>query len=301
MDRKDIYQRTTDRIAEELARGVRPWLKPWSANHMAGRVSLPLRYNGIAYRGLNVIALWMQAVACGYAPPFWMTFKQAVDLGGCVRKGEKGSPVVYADSVTRTDADESGEESVRAIHYLKGYTVFNAAQIDGLPSHYYAAPAPRGEPLPRIAHAEAFFAATQAVIRHGGDRAYYAQQPDHIQMPPFEAFRDAESYYATLGHEACHWTKHETRLNREFGRKRWGDEAYAVEELVAELGSAFLCADLALTPDPRPDHASYLASWLKVLKADNRAIFTAAAHAQRAADFLNALQSNQGAEETRAA
>ena len=144
--------------------------------------------------------------------------------------------------------------------------------------------------MQRIAHAESFFAATGADIRHGGDRAFYAVQPDRVQMPPFETFRDAESYYATLAHECTHWTKHETRLNREFGRKRWGDEAYAAEELVAELGSAFLCADLGLTPEPREDHASYIENWLRVLKNDKRAIFTAAAHAERAAAFLHGLQ-----------
>jgi antirestriction protein ArdC len=138
--------------------------------------------------------------------------------------------------------------------------------------------------------ADRFFAATNADIRHGGDRAYYAAGSDHVQMPPFECFRDSESYAATLAHELTHWTKHKTRLDREFGRKRWGDEGYAMEELVAELGAAFLCADLDLTLDVRDDHAAYLANWLTVLKRDNRAIFSAAAHAQRAADFLHGLQ-----------
>jgi antirestriction protein ArdC len=258
---------------------------------MDGRVVLPLRHNGVAYRGVNVIALWMQAMAKGYAAPVWMTFKQAIDLGGCVRKGEKGSLTVYADSITRTETDEqTGEESPHEIHYMKGYTVFNVEQIDGLPAHYYTRPAPRICVLQRIERAEGFFAATRADIRHGGDRAYYASSTDHIQMPPFEAFRDAESYYATLAHEGTHWTKSPNRLDREFGRKRWGDEGYAMEELVAELGAAFLCADLELTPELRDDHASYLNNWLKVLKGDKRAIFTAASHAQRAADFLHGLQ-----------
>jgi antirestriction protein ArdC len=174
---------------------------------------------------------------------------------------------------------------------MKGYTVFNVEQIDGLPERYHTKPAPRLEPMPRIAHAEAFFAGTAADIRHGGNSAYYSVGSDHIQTPVFEAFRDAESYYATLAHECTHWTKHCRRLDREFGRKRWGDEGYAMEELVAELGAAFLCASLELTPELREDHASYLDHWLKVLKADKRAIFTAAGHAQRAADFLQGLQS----------
>jgi antirestriction protein ArdC len=291
---RDVYQDITDRIVRELENGVRPWHQPWNAGHMDGRVVLPLRHNGVAYRGVNVLALWMQAMAKGYAAPVWMTFKQALDLGGCVRKGEKGSLTVYADTITRSEKDEqTGEESRQEIHYMKGYTVFNVEQIDGLPAHYYTKPAPRTCTIQRIERAEGFFAATRADIRHGGDRAYYAAVSDHIQMPPFEAFRDAESYYATLAHEEMHWTKHPQRLDREFGRKRWGDEGYAMEELVAELGAAFLSADLELTPEPRPEHASYLDHWLKVLKGDKRAIFTASSHAQRAADFLHGLQSRE--------
>jgi len=132
--------------------------------------------------------------------------------------------------------------------------------------------------------------ATRADIRHGGNRAFYAIDADRVQLPPFESFADVESYYATLLHELMHWTRHPTRLAREFGRKRWGDEGYAAEELVAELGAAFLCADLAITLEPRPDHANYIASWLTVMKNDKRVIFTAAAHAQRAADYLYGLQ-----------
>jgi antirestriction protein ArdC len=142
----------------------------------------------------------------------------------------------------------------------------------------------------RIERVESFFAATGAVVRHGGNRAYYSISTDHVQMPPIEAFRDAESYYATRAHETTHWTRHKSRLDRDFGRKRFGDEGYAIEELVAELGSAFLSADLDLTPEVRDDHAAYIASWIKVLKDDKRAIFSAASHAQRAADFLHGLQ-----------
>ena len=270
--------------------GTRPWLKPWNAEHAAGRITRPLRHNGIPYRGINVITLWMTATARGYACPIWLTYKQAQELGAQVRKGEHGELVVFASKITRTETTEKGDETEREIPFLKGYTVFNAEQIDNLPPHFTAPAAPTLDPVQRIAHAESFFAATGADIRHGGDRAFYAVQPDRVQMPPFETFRDAESYYATLAHECTHWTKHETRLNREFGRKRWGDEAYAAEELVAELGSAFLCADLGLTPEPRADHASYIENWLRVLKNDKRAIFTAAAHAERAAAFLHGLQ-----------
>jgi antirestriction protein ArdC len=289
--KKDIYSKITDQIVTELEKGVRPWLKPWNAEHAEGRITRPLRANGIPYRGINVVMLWSAAMAKGYAAPQWMTFKQAFELNAHVRKGETGSLVVYASKFTRTETDDgTGEESERAIPFMKGYTVFNVEQIEGLPAQFYPKPEPRSEELPRIERAEAFFAATKAVVRHSGTQAFYSISSDHVQMPPFEIFRDAESYYATLAHETTHWTRHGKRLNREFGRKRFGDEGYAMEELVAELGSAFLCADLELTPEVRDDHASYLASWLTVLKNDPRAIFTAASHAQRAADFLNGLQ-----------
>jgi antirestriction protein ArdC len=291
--RRDIYQEITDQIVADLKRGVCPWQRPWKADYMEGRVSLPLRHNGTAYRGINILALWMAALAKGYRAPIWMTFKQALDLGGAVRKGEKGSLSVYADTFTRMEVDSaSGEETETDIPFLKAYTVFNVEQIDGLPAHYYPAPDPEPAccPLPRIARAEAFFAATGATIRQGGNQAYYTLGSDHVQMPPFEAFIDAESYYATLAHECTHWTRHPSRLHRSFDQKRFGDEGYAMEELVAELGAAFLCASLALTNELRDDHACYLGHWLKILKADTRAIFTAAAHAQRAADFLQSLQ-----------
>ena len=220
-----------------------------------------------------------------------MTFKQAQELGGHVRKGEKGSLVVYADRIRRTELDvDTGEEAEREIPFLKGYTVFCVDQIDGLPERYYAKVEPRLDPVQRIDHAESFFAATGADIRHGGNQAYYSVTHDYIQMPPFECFRDAESYYATLAHETTHLTRHPKRLDRDFGRKRWGDEGYAAEELVAELGSAFLCSDLDMTPEPREDHAAYIGSWAKVLKNDKRAIFTAASYAQRAVDYLHSLQ-----------
>lgn len=288
--RSDVYQRVTDRIVCELEKGVRPWLKPWNADHTAGRITRPLRFNGQPYNGINVLMLWSEAVAKGYACPTWMTYKQAGELGGQVRKGEHGSLVVYADRFTRTETNDKGEDVERLIPFMKGYSVFNCEQVDGLPTRYYARPEPRTDGVRRIEHAEAFFTSTGAAIRHGGTIAFYSVTHDHVQMPPFEAFRDAESYYATLAHETTHWTRHPSRLNREFGRKRFGDEGYAMEELVAELGSAFLSADLDLTPDVRDDHAAYIASWLKVLKGDKRAIFTAAAHSQRAADFLHGLQ-----------
>lgn len=292
--RPDVYSRITDRIIADLEQGVRPWLRPWSADHAAGRITRPLRHNGIPYKGINVVMLWSASVVKGYACPLWLTFKQALELGGNVRRGETGELVVYADRITRTETDTKGEEIERAIPFLKGYTVFNAEQCDGLPAHYTAkAEPPALTPLQRIDAADRFFAATGADIRHGGTRAFYAQGPDYVQMPPFETFRDAESHAATLAHELTHWTKHDKRLARDMGRVKWGDEGYAREELVAELGAAFLCADLGITPEVRPDHAAYVQSWMKVLKGDKRFVFSAASHAQRAADYLHALQPRQ--------
>ena len=197
--------------------------------------------------------------------------------------------MVYADRFTKTETGDKGEDIERQISFMKGYTVFNVEQIDGLPAQYRPAPSP---PLPALAlhqAAEGFFAATGATVHHGGNRAFYAPARDFIQLPPAETFKDAASYAATKAHELIHWTGHASRNAREFG-KRFGDDAYAFEELVAELGAAFLCADLGITPEIRDDHAAYLDHWLQVLKQDKRAIFSAASHAQRAADYLQGLQ-----------
>lgn len=294
--RTDIYQKITDQIVTALEQGVRPWHQPWNVEHSAGRITRPLRGNGVPYQGINVVMLWSAAMEKGYGAPVWMTFKQALEFGAHVRKGETGSLVVYADKIMRTETDATtGEEAECAIPFMKGYTVFNVEQIEGLPSHFYEKPEPKGTPVQRIAHADLFFAETGANVVHGGSKACYIPSTDNIHMPCIDCFRDAESYYATLAHEATHWTCHPSRLAREFGRKRWGDEGYAMEELVAELGAAFLSADLELTPEVRDDHAAYIASWIKVLKDDKRAIFTAASHAQRAADYLHGLQASLSA------
>jgi antirestriction protein ArdC len=289
--RTDVYQKITDKIVSELERGVRPWMKPWNAGNGEGRIMRPLRASGVAYQGINVLMLWSEAVEKGYASPIWMTFRQALALNANVRKGEHGSLVVYADKITRTETDSAtGEDTAREIPFMKGYTVFNTEQIEGLPEHFYPQPAPRTETVRRIERAEGFFAATGANVVHGGSRACYVPSTDNVHMPCIDFFRDSESYYATLAHEVTHWTRHPSRLDRDFGRKRFGDEGYAMEELVAELGAAFLSADLELTPEVREDHAAYIASWIKVLRDDKRALFTAASHAQRAADFLHGLQ-----------
>jgi antirestriction protein ArdC len=290
--RVDIYARITEKIVADLEKGVRPWMQPWRSGNAIGRVTRPLRHNGLPYSGMNVLLLWSEAMARGYVSPVWMTFKQAIELGGAVRKGETGSMVVFASRFTKAEADGHGGEIEREIPFLKAYTTFNVAQIDGLPERYYAKAEPVRDPIERIEQADRFFANTGAVIRHGGDRAYYSPSSDHIQMPPFQTFRDAASFVAVLSHEVTHWTAASHRVNRDLSRYAKDRSERAREELIAELGSCFLCADLGIVPElePRPDHASYLDSWLKVLADDKRAIFSAAAHAQRAVAFLHGLQ-----------
>ncbi len=294
--RADIYARITDRIVADLEKGVRPWMQPWRSGNGSGGVTRPLRHNGLPYSGMNVLLLWSEAAARGFASPVWMTFKQALELGGAVRKGETGSTVVFASRFKKTETDASGDAVDREIPFLKSYTVFNAEQIDGLPDHHRSQAEPSRDPIERIDDADRFFAATGAVIRHGGDRAYYRPATDHIQMPPFATFRDGGSYVATLSHEATHWTAAPHRANRDLTRYSKDRSERAREELIAELGSCFLCADLGSAPElePRPDHASYLASWLEVLSSDKRFIFAAAAHAQRAVAYLHGLQPQTG-------
>lgn len=283
--RPDIHTRITNQIIAQLEAGVRPWNQPWAASTS---VSRPLRHNGAPYSGINILLLWSEASMRGFTASTWMTFRQALAFGGHVRKGERGSSVVYADTLIRTETSEAGEEATSRIPFLKAYTVFNIDQIDNLPERY--APQPTINPEVRVNTAETFFGACGADVRHGGGSAYYAPGPDFVQMPAFESFQDAQSYYATLGHEMIHWTRHSSRLDRDLGRQRHGDEGYAREELVAELGAAFLCADLGLALEPREDHAAYIASWLQVLRDDKRFIVSAAAHAQQAVNWLHELQ-----------
>jgi antirestriction protein ArdC len=290
--RADVYARITDRIVVDLERGVRPWVRPWSAANAVGRITRPLRYNGLPYQGINVVLLWSEAVARGFASSTWMTFKQSLELGGHIRKGESGTMVVYANKITKTETDDNGDDVERTVPFLRAYTVFCVDQIDGLPDQYYKVAAPTTPPAQRIAHADAFFANTGAAIRHGGDKAFFAPALDLIQMPPFESFRDPESYAATLAHECVHWTAPAHRVNRDLSRYAKDRSERAREELVAELGACFLSADLGIVPElePRADHASYLASWLEVLSNDKRFILSAAAHAQRAVTYLHELQ-----------
>ena len=288
--RIDVYERVTNRIIEQLEQGVRPWMKPWNAEHAAGRITRPLRFNGLPYSGINILMLWAEAEDKGYTCPLWLTFNQTKELGGFVKKGEHGSIVVYASTFKKSEADDKGDEVEREIPFLKQYTVFNAEQCEGLPEKYYATKEPPNSTIERVEQADRFFKNLNADIREGGDKAYYTITHDYVRMPFLETFRDGETHAATMAHELCHWTRHPKRLDRDLGRKRFGDEGYAMEELVAELGSAFLCADLNITPELRADHAEYLATWLHVLKNDKRAIFTAASYASKAVEFMHGLQ-----------
>jgi antirestriction protein ArdC len=291
----DICENITASIIRELDAGALPWVKPWRGDAgVAGNFpTLPRRHTGEAYRGINILLLWAASDRAGFKSNVWMTYKQAQEYKAFVRKGEKGTQIVYASKIVKPgDMTESGEQSAdKVISFLKGYTVFNVDQIDGLPAKFAAAPHVRAadngqnDDLPGIAD---WFSAVPAVLHHGGDRAYFSPHTDFVAMPVKAAFKSAQAYYGTLAHEFVHWTGHETRLNREFG-KRFGDNAYAMEELVAELGAAFTMASLGLLPQVRDDHAPYIASWLKVLKADSRAIVTAAAKASDAVAYLEAF------------
>lgn len=288
--RQDIYQTVTDTIVARLEAGdVAPWHQPWRAGHAAGPVSRPLRHNGQPYSGVNVLWLWLAAEAHGYACPLWLTYRQAQELGGNVRKGEKSTQVVYASTFEKKETGADGTTTKRRIPFLKTYAVFNGDQCDGLPAHYYAQVAPPAghvDPLPAVLD---FARHTGADVRDGGTRACYIPSEDVVRMPHASTFESPEAHAGTLVHELAHWTGHASRLARDL-TGRFGTEAYGAEELIAELAAAFLAADLGFEPSPRDDHAAYVGSWLRIMKADKRAIFTAASQASRAAAFLHSLQ-----------
>ena len=267
-----IYQQVTDKIIAELESGNLPsWVKNWSAG--AGSDCNVITKK--PYNGINTIILGMS----GFASPYWGTYKQWLSLGAQVTKGSKGTHIIYYSPVERgTKVTESGE--VKEYSYiLKSYTVFNADQVTG-----WEAPAVNTErKFIAVASIEALTAKSGAVIKFGGERAFYAPDSDYIGMPEKIQFNSEASYYATLLHELAHWSGHKSRLDRDLSG-RFGNEAYAAEELIAELSAAFLCARFNVNGELR--HSSYIASWLRVLKNDNKAVFKAAALAQKAADYL---------------
>jgi antirestriction protein ArdC len=282
-EKLDVYAKVTSQIVNAIEQGVGNWRMPW---HTSGRDAFsPINATSRKpYRGINTVCLWAAAEAKGYESGEWATYQQWQERGTQVRKGEKATTVVFwkfANNAAETEDGESPASGSRLL-FTRGYAVFNAAQVDGY--------TPKAEPavtmLERIERAETWFHSIGADLRQGGNRAYYAPGSDHIQMPPFAAFVENVAYYSTLAHEHTHWTARSERCDRQLG-KRFGDSAYAAEELIAELGAAFVCAHLGLSTEPREDHAEYIQSWLKVLRADKRAIFTAASKAQQAADYLN--------------
>ena len=277
-DRVDLHQEITDCIVAALEAGATSSGPPWVGASQA----LPLRVTGEGYRGINTLLLWLAAQERGYASPTWMTFKQALELGGAVRKGEKASRVVFFKTL---EVERDGRDEPDHIPMLRSYAVFNVDQIDGLPDRFQPAPLPALPAPARDAAAEAALRATGATIHEGGNAAYYDQLADAITLPAHDRFHSAELFCATLAHELCHWTGAKHRLDR-LSAAPFGSPAYAREELVAELGAAFVCGRLGIAPGHIDDHAAYLGSWLKALKEDKRAIFRAAADAQRAADLV---------------
>lgn len=286
--RADIYQRITDSIVSAIEKGAGEWRMPWHSKGDGAAPIMPTNLiTGRPYRGVNTVVLWASAEANAYGSAVWGTYRQWKEHGAQVRKGEQASPVVFWKITDRNEEGEEGGDSPDDTRsgrrlFARGYSVFNAAQVEG-----YEAPALPPPTIPlRLQSVDQFFSSLGASIAHGGNRAFYRPADDRIQMPSFEAFCDPVAYYATLAHEVTHWTGHPARCARDL-KGLFGDEAYAAEELIAELGAAFLCADLDLASEPRPDHAAYVQSWLKVLRADKRAIFTASAKAQAAADYVH--------------
>lgn len=278
-------QTITDAIIARLEAGVRPWKKPWT-----GAPPLrPLRVCGTPYRGINVFWLWLMADMLGYASPFWMTYNQAQALGGQVRRGERSTVAVFYKAYGKQVADEAtGESRDETRRVLRQYAVFNAGQIDGLPDRFHPVAPTRtfgGDDRERLAEIDSFFTPLGADVRHGGDRAYYARVGDFIQLPDPAAFDTVDLYGATKAHEYIHWSGAEHRLGRTFG-ERFGDNAYAAEELVAELGSAILGAELGLPVDHLDEHAAYLGHWLGMLRADPKALLTIASKADEAATYI---------------
>ena len=274
----DIYKTITDKIVTLLEQGVEEGYRlPW---RRIDKFELPRNAaSGKSYRGINTLILWCQEIERGYSSGQWATYKQWSELGAQVKKGEKSSPIVFWKNL-ETDENENKEEKAveanRRPILVSHANVFNAEQVEGFQK---ASEEGRSEPL------EGFFSNIGADVRHGGDKAYFSPREDYVQMPWFNSFNSPEDYYSVLSHELTHWTGGADRLKREFS-KMFGDASYAFEELIAELGSAFLCSELRISEDPRREHAQYLDCWLKVLKEDSRAIFTAASKAQAAADYL---------------
>ncbi|MCP3473550.1 zincin-like metallopeptidase domain-containing protein [Bradyrhizobium sp. CCGUVB1N3] len=284
--RANLYDEITDKIIGELEAGRVPWVQPWGTAAAKAPLAMPKNAaTGRQYSGINVLILWGAVVAHGYPGQSWLTFRQALSLGGNVRKGEHGTTVVYADRFVPDDekkrARETGEEAA-TIPFLKRFTVFNAAQCDGLPNDVaiVAPPPPPGLIEPRV---EALIRATGVDFRIGGNRAYYAPDADFVMVPPPHVYFEPINWHRTALHELGHAAGHASRLGRDL-TGTFGTKKYAFEELVAEMNAAFCCASLGIVPTVR--HADYIGSWLDVIREDNRAVVRAASQASKAADWI---------------
>lgn len=289
-NRGSLYEDVTNKIISDLEGGIVPWVQPWSSVGLSTPLAMPRNARTAkTYSGINILILWDAAIRGGYGSHSWLTFKQALELGGCVRKGEKGWTVCFADSfIPKNEKKRARQENTdpQSIPFLKRYSVFNIAQCDGLPENLYqsATPAAERDIIPR---AEALISATGASFEIGGEIACYIPRLDAIRVPPQTAFTDQINYYRTVFHELGHWTGYPSRLARDLSSK-FASNGYAREELVAELATAFVCASLGIVPTVR--HADYLGNWLQVLKEDARAIFKAASMATKACDYILAFE-----------
>ncbi|MGN6374715.1 MAG: ArdC family protein [Sphingomonas sp.] len=292
-ERQSLYAEVTARVIAELEEGRLPWVQPWDA--AACPCAMPANaVTGRRYSGINILILWAGVISSGYRSQRWVTYRQAQAAGGNVRKGERGTTVCYADRFTPRDEQAKAideDREARTIAFLKRFTVFNVDQCEGVPDTMATTPAVRQETemLPAV---RSLIEASGADFRVGGGEAYYSPKGDYVAVPPQAAFGEPINWYRTALHELGHWTGHPTRLDRD-QRGRFGSADYAREELVAEMASAFACASLAICPTVR--HADYIASWLKVLRDDDHAIFRAASAASKAADYLLAFAPEAGA------
>lgn len=287
--KEDLHQRITNQIITAIEAGAGDYQMPWNPKLCTGpAIGLPHNPVGrYAYHGINIVALWASQQHSAHDTAEWATFRQWQAAGAQVRKGEKGTlTVFFKASGSGRQSAESEEPEPRRHFIAKAAYVFNAAQVDG----FVPSAPPELAPVERHAAAETFIKASKASIYHDSRQACYIPSKDEIHLPPDGAFKDAQGYYSVALHELVHWSGHASRCDREL-RNRFGTEAYAAEELIAELGAAFLCAQLGVAPEPRIDHARYIASWLKILRNDRRAIFTAAAKANQAVMYLQSLNS----------
>ena len=277
----DLYESVTASIVAELEKGAAPWIKPWKADSSADRNHV----SGKAYQGINRLLLGMSGMVQRFESPVWGSYKQWQEAGIQVQKGAKGTHIVFFKPVAGKQNSETGENE-GGYCVIKGYCVFNASQTDYKPE--VPAVSAEFDPIPAC---EQTIVKTGALISHGGDAAFYAPGPDRIQLPHKSAFSEPAAYYATAFHELCHWTGSSGRLDRDLSKGRFGNPAYAFEELVAEIGAAYLCADHAVQGELR--HAGYNGNWLKACREDKSAIFRAAALAQKAADYIKAQDATQ--------